>query len=195
MITKFKGIGAATFDRAVSLSIGASILAGVVAGSSFIYKKLEAKQLAEGITVVDVAVKEYYSTGNNYSMGSLKKSGYLPSNYDVIEDSVTISGYESLGAQDSIKAGSTSIAIFLDQAKYDEFSGDIYSMHLGVKSVENCINTLRTFEKTADIQSAHSNNNVIYAGDLPSKSGSVSSLETFCDNVSATDGLILHVFK
>lgn len=195
MIIKLKGIGAATFDRAVSLSIGASILAGVVAGSSFIYKKLEAKQLHEAVTVIDVAVKEYYSTTNNYSLSSLKKSGYLPSNYKVMENSHTIPKYENLGTQDSINAGNVPVSIFLDQQKYDEFKGDIYSMHVGLSTVESCINLLRNFEKTIEIQSAVSNSNVIYGGDLPSKSGSNQSLENFCDNANSTDGVVLHIFK
>ena len=87
-IKQLKGVGAATLDRGISLVIAGVVLAGIVAGISWLYDTHKKESFMNNLHVISTAVKGYYhndTTYTNINLANVQKAGNIPVNVSVTE--------------------------------------------------------------------------------------------------------------
>ena len=91
--SKIKGVGSASLDRGISIVIASIVLAGIVAGVSWLYNQYTYKKFINDFSMYGIAVREYHKgsallKGNTspsvtINLENIKKVKLLPESQDV----------------------------------------------------------------------------------------------------------------
>ena len=176
---KLKGVGAATLDRGISLVIAGVVLAGVVAGISWMYDTQKKEEFMNDLHVISTGVKTYYYSLDTYSaidLAKVKRAGHIPANINTN----TISGL-TLTAADGMSTGIT---------------GTNKAFKLDVAGLPYDLCVISGQQPLNDILGVYGDTTAaLYDADnLPMKDASkLTNWETFCN--SNAGGTVSFVFK